>query len=403
MTLTETEKKRLLGIAQDLIRLESDAMRGQEGAAGNYIDTFYRRLGIKAKRQVCDGDRANIVVRIPGKDRGRCMMYSGHIDTVPTGDEKLWKSDPLDPQIREGRLYGRGSCDMKGSVACAMYAAEYMQNHHLQPEMDLLFVYDVDEENTNLGLRRYLETPERTDFIIVGEPTNLRLAVGHRGVMAFTVTIQGKSCHAGQAELGRNAIYAAADVIDAVRRLNKELERISQEHLGSPSIHVTQIQGGSKVNVVPDKAVVRIDRRLVFGEDRLSCAGQLVQILEKIQEKSGCDCLLEVTTYCPPGKTDVREPALRAISNLLEEKGIDNTPRAFEASCEAGMLQEKLGCPVVIWGPGSMGQAHKIDEFIELEQLYMGAELYIELFLSPRAAGHTGVKPPFDECGKGKI
>lgn len=381
MTLTETERKRLLEIAQDLIRLESDSMQGHEGAVGGYIDTFYRRLGIESRKQICDGDRANIVARIPGKSDKHCIMYSGHIDTVPIGDAKLWKSAPLNPQIREGRLYGRGSCDMKGSIACAMYAAEYMQKHHLRPECSLLFVYDVDEENANLGLRQYLETPDKADFVIVGEPTNLQPAVGHRGVMAFTVTIQGKSCHAGQAELGKNAVYAAADVIDAIRELQRDLEKITQIYLGSPSIHVTQIQGGSKVNVVPDKAVLRIDRRLVFGEDEKSSSKQLALVLEKVQEKSGCGCRMEVTTYCPPGITDEGLPALRFISRLLDAKRMDSVPKAFEASCEAGMLQGKLGIPVVIWGPGSIEQAHKIDEFIELEQLYKGAELFTELFL----------------------
>lgn len=357
-------------------------MQGHEGVVGAYIDTFYGQLGIETRKQICDEDRANIIAKIPGRDNTHCTMYSGHIDTVPLGDVKLWESAPLEPRIRGGRLYGRGSCDMKGSIACAMYAAEYMRDHHLQPECDLLFVYDVDEENANLGLKHYLEAPEAADFVIVGEPTNLQLAVGHRGVMAFTVTIQGKSCHAGQAQLGKNAIYAAADVIDAVRKLQRDLEKISQIYLGSPSIHVTQIQGGSKVNVVPDKAVIRIDRRLIFGEDRQSCTKQLEQILEDVQGKSGCSCFMEVTTYCPPGKTDGKLPALCAVTRLLEAKGMDSALQAFEASCEAGMLQESLGIPVAIWGPGSIEQAHKIDEFVELEQLYMGAELFIELFLT---------------------
>lgn len=381
MTLAEKERKRLLEIAQDLIRLESDSVQGHERAVGDYINTFYRRLGINSQKQICDGERANIVVRIPGKNDTHCIMYSGHIDTVPLGDEKFWESAPLDPQIRKGRLYGRGSCDMKGSIACAMYAVEYMQKHYLQPECSLLFVYDVDEENANLGLKQYLKAPEKTDFIIVGEPTNLQPAVGHRGVMAFTVTIQGKSCHVGQAGQGKNAIYAAADVIAAIRELQRDLEKISQAYLGTPSIHVTQIHGGSKVNVVPDKAVLRIDRRLVFGEDEKSCSKQLAQILENVQKRSGCRCRMEVTTYCPPGKIDGELLAVRFISRLLDEKGINSIPKAFEASCEAGMLQEKLRCPAVIWGPGSIEQAHKINEYIELEQLYKGAELFIELFL----------------------
>ena len=378
--LTNQERQRLLTIAEDLIRLESDSLYGSEKAVSDYIFQFFQKLQTEVQKQECTPGRDNIIARIKGTDSSHCTMYSGHMDTVPLGNLSRWTSHPLRPAVRNGNLYGRGSCDMKGSIACTLFAAEYMRRHGLVPNHDILFVYDVDEENQNLGLKKYLGSPAPADLILVGEPTNLRLNAGHRGVMAFTVTIHGKSAHAGQAALGKNAIYAAAQVIASVKALEKELSKISQKYVGAPSITVTQISGGEKVNVVPDRARLRIDRRLIFGENCFSCTKQLEEILKDIEKETGCAAELEVTTYCPPGKIDPDTFLFRQLAFLLEEAGMNSHPEGFPASCEAGLLQEKCRIPAVIFGPGSISQAHQIDEYISLDQLYKGAELYIQLF-----------------------
>lgn len=378
--LTEKDHLRLLTITQDLIRLDSDSLFGNEEAVGEYLFDFFQNLNLKVEKQVCVPGRNNIIVHIPGRDSSRCVMYSGHMDTVPSGECLQWTTPSLEPTVRDGKLYGRGSCDMKGSIACTLFAIEYMCRFGIVPAHDLLFVYDVDEENTNMGLKKYLETPLPADFIIVGEPTDLEINVGHRGVMAFTVTIYGKSAHAGQAHLGKNAIYAATDIIRAIRELQEGMSENYQEYVGTSAITVTQITGGEKVNVVPDLVKLRIDRRLIFGENRNTCIRELEVILNSVEKETGCKTELEVTTYCPPGKTDPQNEMLKKTGILMECVGLNSEPSGFLASCEAGILQEVYDVPVVILGPGSIGQAHQIDEYISLEQLYKGAELYIFLF-----------------------
>lgn len=378
--LTDGDYQRLLTIAQDLIRFKSDSLYGNEKDIGDYIFHFFKVLGLNVQRQECISGRNNIIARIKGIDSSHCTMYSGHIDTVPLGNLSDWHFSPLDPVVKNGRLYGRGACDMKGSIACTLFAVEYLHHHAIVPPHDLLFIYDVDEENENLGLKNYLKSPPSVDFILVGEPSGLRLNVGHRGVMAFTVTIHGKSAHAGQAALGRNAIYAAADVITSIQNLQKQLDQNFQEFVGRPSITVTQISGGEKVNVVPDQVKLRIDRRLIFGENCQTCTQQLTRLLKSSTEKLNCTFELEVTTYCPPGKTDPDTVVFQQLALLLKCNGIDNTPAEFPASCEAGILQETCHAPMVIFGPGSIEQAHQVNEYITLEQLYKGAELYILIF-----------------------
>lgn len=378
--LSESEKRRVEEITRDLIRLQSDSAPNYEDDVGEYIYGFYKKLGIKAEKQICRNKRNNIIARISGKDSSHCTMYIGHMDTVPIEDAEFWTYEPLEAVTENKKMYGRGSCDMKGSIACAMYVTEYMKKHEICPACDLLFVYDVDEENTNLGLKEYLKNPNIADFIVVGEPTDMKLAIGHRGVMAFDIAVHGKSCHAGKTELGKNAIYGAAEVMQSVRKLHNKISKKNQEFTGNPSIQVTQISGGSKVNVIPNKAALQIDRRMIFGENRESCEIEMREILRAAAAKSGCRFELEITTYCPPGKTDIRNRQIRRISELLQQHGISGEPEAFEASCEAGRLEEVLGVPTIIWGPGAIAQAHQIDEYIELEQLYKGAELFISFF-----------------------
>ncbi len=376
-------------LAAELIALESDSMQGHEAAVGAYLVQFFRKAGISVTIQPCSETRFNVIAEIPGRRNDRTILYSGHIDTVPLGETAGWTTSPLCASIRNGRMYGRGSCDMKGSVACSMSAAEYLAQRQIVPPATLRFVYDIDEENTNLGLKTYLRDPQAADLIIVGEPTSLRLAVGHRGVMAFTVTIRGKSAHVGQAELGKNAIYASTKAIEQIQRLNAVLQQQEQPYLGKPSIHVTQIASGEKVNVIPDQATIRIDRRLIYGETPQVCTEQLAAILENVQQQTGCKYSLSITTSCPPGLSSPELPVIQAIAKVLKQNTQCAEAVAFGASCEAGMLQEALHAPVVILGPGSIQQAHQLDEFIALEQLHKGTEIYLQLFTNLYWEGAT--------------
>ena len=380
ISLSEKNKQRLLEIATELISRESDSMLGQEGSVGTYIASFLEDLGLVVSRQYCSENRFNVITRISGKDERHCTMYCGHMDTVPLGDSSQWESPACTPAIRDEKIFGRGACDMKGSLACSLFMAEYLKDAAIVPKHDILLVYDIDEENTNLGLKKYLLNPDEVDFIIVGEPTELAIDIGHRGVIAFTVEVYGKSAHIGQAQLGRNALYTMVEIINEIMQLHEKLNGVWQEYLGSPSIFVTQFDAGEKVNIVPDRATIRVDRRLVDGETLDSCRTQLQEIVATVCNKHTCDYSITMTTYCPPCKTDASGKQIQSIMAMLEHYGMNAKPKAFEASCEAGLLKERLGVPVAILGPGSISQAHKPNEYIEMDQLFRGAELYISLF-----------------------
>lgn len=370
---------RVVSITKDLIRLNSDSMEGKEYAIGEYIYNFFKKLGVKTEKQFCAPDRFNVIVSIEGKSKYN-MLYCGHMDNVPEGEINLWSKNPYDPVVEDSKVFGRGACDMKGSLACSMCAAEYLIRTNQVFYHSLTLLYDIDEENKNLGLRTYLKHPGAFKLALIGEPTELNIAVGHKGVMAFRVTLTGKSVHAAQAAWGKNAVYAADVLIQEIQKLQEVLNRKNGTLLGTASITVTQIQGGKKVNMVPETCTVGIDRRLTDGDTREKCEKELEDILNTVKEKTGCGYLLETTTYCPPGLCNKEEAKVKWISKIIREVNPEAGTGLFEASCEAGVIQEAMGIPAVIIGPGSIRQAHNADEYIELSQLETGLTVYTAVF-----------------------
>lgn len=374
--------QRAIQLASDLIACDSSNPPGTEAAATDYLFAYFTSLGYAPVRQSCTESRANLIVRIPGRGtRRRTIAYCGHLDVVPAGDGSDWTHPPFRPTIRDSRLYGRGAADMKGSIACAVYFAELLAKTGIRLDHDLLYVLVVDEEHHNRGIRRFMADAPDLDLVVVGEPTELDLAIGHRGVLACTVTLSGRSAHAAQARFGVNAIHGAADLIAAIRQLHEQLERRIDPCLGSASIQATLIEGGLKVNMVPSRCVVQFDRRLLPGEDRQSCVAEMAPILRAVESVCGCSCALEVTSYCPCGCVDPALPEIRRVAaGMRAVLGHDPVVRDFPATCEAGMISEQLGVPAVILGPGSISQAHAVDESVELTQLTQGAALFAAAF-----------------------
>ena len=195
-------EQRVTEILSDLIRRPTDA------ETGDYIIDFLTRCGISAEKQDCGDGRFNVVASIPGSTPGR-DLYIGHTDVVPAGDLSAWTTPPFSPAVRGGRLYGRGAADMKGSVAAMLHAAELLAALP-SPQRGLTMVFDADEECHNTGMKRFLQDPPSGDFAVIGEPSELLLDLGHRGVMAFEAVFRGKSAHAARPETGVNAIDQAA-------------------------------------------------------------------------------------------------------------------------------------------------------------------------------------------------
>lgn len=391
-------EKALLDLTRELISHDSSAPPGREEGVARRIAEFLGDLGFETRLDVFAPERANLIARLRGKESGAAptLAFNGHLDVVPPGNA-AWTTPPFAPDIRNGLLYGRGAADMKGGIAAAMYAAAMLRDAGVRLQGDLLFALDADEEVTNLGLRKMLADGvfSGVSACVIGEPTGLDIAVGHRGVAGITATFSGTSTHAAQAWRGVNAIeHASRFVLKAAELARRKHASMNHPLLGPSLITATVIEGGFRVNVVPESCRLSLDARLVPGETLASLMAELEGLAEELRrEIPGFAVSFAATTYCPPGITDTAHPIIGAIRQAAAGvAGANAAVKGFEASGELSLIAEEAGVPTVFFGPGNIAQAHTADEFIAIDQLTAAALAYAGLFM--RYLGATCSKAP---------
>jgi len=375
--------ERICEILTELCRRDSESPPGNEEAVGTYLMEFLAGLGIASERQfVCksdDGrrDRFNVTARIEGQDNSLLpYLYVGHIDVVPAGNPEAWETPAFEPAIRNGRIYGRGSCDMKGSIACMLHLLECWQKAGVVPHRPLELLFNVDEEYRNRGMRRYLETERRIHFGIVGEPTHHKIDLGHRGIMFIETSFHGRSAHASRPWLGVNAIEQATLFMNRVKEMAPILAKREDPRLGPASLTTTVIRGGTKTNIIPESCIVETDRRLTVGETTGAAMAEIEAMIRDIPGAS-----TKLNAHLPVGWIEEDHPEIDHLKAAFRAvNGEEAEVSVFTATCEAGMLSEKTGAPVVIFGPGDIAQAHQDNEFCELDSLDKAARTFMAFF-----------------------
>jgi acetylornithine deacetylase/succinyl-diaminopimelate desuccinylase family protein len=355
-------------ILGELIAIPS--VTGSEGLMRGYLERKFRELGLETEEQHVDGDRYNIIGRI-GEGPVRLMLCT-HQDVIPPLDESKWRSPPFAPDVREGRVYGRGSTDAKGSLAAMMAALAGATG----VSGGSVAVAAVVEEETgkSVGARKLLEryAPE---MAVIGEPTGLRVAIAHKGALRPAITIHGLAAHASSPRRGINAIALAGKLVNALESYSYRISRSKDPLLGRPSSEVTVIQGGDRINVIPERCTVCIDRRLVSSETVEGAFEDLRRLVSRLAKKYRMKIDVDLLAAYPPSATDPSEAVVRLSRAALKETGLPAAPVGFPAGCDMWAFRAR-GIPAVVIGPGSIGQAHVIDEYLELDQLKMAVDVY---------------------------
>jgi acetylornithine deacetylase len=350
-----------------------------------HVESLLGNLGVASRRvSNADGSKANLLASI-GPEAAGGVVLSGHTDVVPV-DGQAWTSDPFTLQRRENRLYGRGTCDMKGFLALALAAAPDFAAARLTRPVHLAFSYD--EEIGCLGapalIREITASLPRPAAVIIGEPTNMEAVSGHKGIVSFKVTVLGHEAHSSLTHLGVSANMAAIRLMAILVELSERLAR--QADAASPflpkgaSLTVGVINGGTALNILARKCVFGFDLRTPPGlEPRAILADFLVQA-------EALDA--ELKARFPDAGVTVEQrsnvPALAPEPNGAAEAFArrlagDNGPaRAVSYAAEAGQFQQ-AGYSVVICGPGSIDQAHQPDEYVEVAQMERGAAFMARL------------------------
>ena len=318
--------------------------------------------------------RANLYATIGPDDRGGIML-SGHTDVVPTAGQD-WHSDPYRMQTGDDRLYGRGCCDMKGFIACSLAALPRLTAEPLQTPVHLAFSYD--EEIGCVGAKRLVAAMSGFEIKprlgLIGEPTSMKLVLGHKGKVSYRVTVGGLSCHSAYIDQGVNAVEYAAELIAFIRAMNDRVcERLLDTSYSVPhtTFHVGNINGGTALNIVPRQCSFEFEIRNLPQQDLESLAHEIRHyaedtLLPDMQSRyphSSID-FEEISSY--PGLHTDPAAAVIAYARAINPAAEIGDNASF--GTEAGLF-DGIGVECLVCGPGSIEQAHKPDEFVSLLQL----------------------------------
>ena len=324
-------------------------------------------------------DQPNVVARTGDPERGSVLL-TGHTDVVPANADD-WTTDPYEPTVRDGRLYGRGTADMKGAIGAMIVATErYCKRTDAPGEVVLGFV--VDEEHGGAGMQAFVDNGLEADVAVVGEPTDLDVCTAIKGVARYEAVVEGESCHSGQPDEGRDAIRGLRELIARVEALDDELESTSHSVLAHEDVTVTEVTGGLAPNVVAGSATATIDWRCLPGEtepgpldDRIHGALADLRV-----DGAALSVALDRTVFARAGETDPNHRIVTATLDAAHERGIDAEVIGFDAATDARFLIHDAEIPTVHFGPGSLTEdAHTVDESVAVADLVAATAVYEEV------------------------
>lgn len=358
-----------LALLRQLVRVDSRnpslvAGAPGEGALADVLAATLREWGFAVELQPAAPGRTNVVARI-GPTGTRSLMFNGHLDVV--GVEGMVHA-PFAADERDGRLYGRGSCDMKGGVAAMCAAAARAAAAGLDGEVIVAAV--VDEEYESLGTRALVAAGVRADAAIVTEPTRLAVNPAHRGFVWAELAFRGRAAHGSRYDLGVDAIRHAGLVLAALDQLQRSvLDRRTHPLLGHASLHASTIAGGAGWSTYPDRCLLRLERRTMPGETTEDVMSQLRAACEQVAAYDP-SLDVDVTHVLTQRPSDVATdaPVVRALERAMRAEGEAVLHEGMTAWTDAAILND-AGIPAICYGPGDIMLAHADEEWIALDEV----------------------------------
>jgi acetylornithine deacetylase/succinyl-diaminopimelate desuccinylase family protein len=377
--LGEINQEELVPLAQALIRIPSENPPGDEKPVADFLAGRLQELGMEVRVKDVDEHegRPNVLATWDTGIDGPTLLFNGHLDVVPAGQG--WSVDPFAGEIRDGRLYGRGSCDMKGPLAAVVKAIEAVRRTGASLRGTIVFAGVVGEEQDQSGTRQLVKDGIAADYGIVAEPTTLVPVIAHKGEVYYDITTFGKAAHGSVPHLGINAVEKMVPVIQGVQDLAERLKEKSHPLCGHPTINLGVIRGGEISNAVPDRCTIQLDRRLIPGETFDEAHAEIHDIVARAARADReFEAEVKVPMTWNPMEIGEDEPIVVALRRQTEAvTGQDPGLEGWPATCDANLLVNEGGIPTCIFGPGDLfGQAHKPDESIEIDGLVMGAKIY---------------------------
>ena len=350
-----------------------------EAVICEYIRRFFQTCGIETWEQEVFPRRPNLVARLNGRNPNRRIILEAHTDTVSVAGMTI---PPFDPRIIDGRLYGRGACDTKGGLAAMMHALASLKADDLVPPCEVWFVAAADEEFSYRGVVKLCEGLTGA-AAIVAEPTELRAVIASKGVVRWRILVRGRAAHSSKPHLGVNAITHTARIVLALEADHERLSQNVHPLLGPATCNVGVIRGGVQVNFVPDSCAIEIDRRLLPGENVDTVLAGYQRMLDDLKAANpSLDAVMEPPMLIDhPLETAPDSPPAQLASRLLGEMGLDPQVAGVPFGSDASKLSH-CGITSIVFGPGSIDQAHASVEYVEVRQVVQAEEFYRSFILS---------------------
>jgi succinyl-diaminopimelate desuccinylase len=371
--VNDAEKKELNELLQGLIQIKSVNPPGNENQIANFIKKFLLKNNIHSELVPLEEGRSSVIAKIEGKEE-RDITLCGHLDTVRVKEED-WTKPPLQGLVENGRMYGRGASDMKGGVAAILYTAVLLKRRGITPKKTVQLALTADEEWGYRGAKSLADEGyfNRTDFLIITEPSNLQISTGEKGELWVKAKFFGKSAHGSTPEVGVNTVIPGSILIVNVI---KEYEKIfkADTFWGKTSMNIGQFHGGVQVNIVPNYSEIDFDFRVISEEDKEKAIELVTKIGKEIAKKYKVRFAEEIFNYHPPIFTGSDNPY---VEKFLQAAGAREAIITKYCTDGATIIPIKK-MPFIIFGPGDIAQAHQNDEYIELESLYRAVDTFVE-------------------------
>ena len=376
----------VLDTLQELVAIDSvnpSLPGGAQGESGMvaYLSDFFSALDIPCELCEVLPGRHNIIATFAGSDPDRALLFECHMDTASA---EVMTIPPFEPQIKNGLLYGRGSCDTKAGGAAMMHAIKRLKEADITPPRTILYAGTIDEEAFFAGTN-HLAEHVAVEAAVVAEPTELKVVRAHKGAVRFNVRVNGKAAHSAKPHLGVNAIEKMAELISHfATEISPGYTTMSYPLLGHPTYNIGIIEGGAQVNFVPDECKIAVDCRLIPGQ---TPEGVLEEFKAVVAKSKAADDVLDAVVedpffVCAALGTDedaaIVQSAVAACREVTGDAVIAGVPYATDGSPFSAK-----GVPAIVLGPGSIDQAHGAVEWVDCQQVVQASEIYQRIMQSP--------------------
>lgn len=391
----ERNFERAVKLTQELVRIPSVYRPGEpdgnEEKVAHFVADYLRNIGIEVHVEEVVPGRPNVIGIVDSGKPGKTLLFEGHTDVVTEGDAASWNYDPFGAEIIGGKMYGRGTNDTKGNLACMITAVQSILEDGDDFRGKIILCIPVDEEGMMIGIKHFIEQgwADGVDGAIICEPQENQICIAQRGAMRLKITVHGKMAHGAISWSGVNPNWRMAKIITALEQLEKEEQEMHGEHefLRFPSITPTILQapvtGDAQINVIPEKCMTTLDIRTVPSQDHDVLLEKIEGIFRRLKaEDPDFHAELEVLENRPATETDRNEPIVQAVHQAVEQVLEKEPVYNGVVGATDGTFLHVHGVPIVTIGAGDREIPHQVNEYVDVKELGETTEIYRQAALN---------------------